>query len=213
MYCYGVFGAIKANSQSQNQSTLKTQNTFSATAPAPTNPANMMRATKVDSKPPQARNAALIAKRAQCIPLQCQHTGLPNCPVCVAKFYWSLWATSQTFAALVSKSGFLQRGPPTPEGGHGAVLWGPWEEAEAKTRYFIDEQGATSVESPLKGEAAHESLRTTVKWCWQVLQADPAIRGRATRQFPPKFSKTCSVVSLVEYISWVRPCLLSKIKL
>ena len=30
----------------------------------------MMRATKVDSKPPQARNAALIAKRAQCIPLQ-----------------------------------------------------------------------------------------------------------------------------------------------
>ena len=64
LYCYG------ANSQSQNQSTLKTRNTFNATAPAPTNSANMMRATKVDSEPPQARNAALIAKRAQCIPLQ-----------------------------------------------------------------------------------------------------------------------------------------------
>jgi len=63
MYCYG------ANSQSQNQSTLKTRNTFNATAAAPTNSANMMRATKVDSEPPQARNAALIAKRARCIPL------------------------------------------------------------------------------------------------------------------------------------------------
>jgi len=64
MYCYG------ANSQSQNQSTLKTRNTFNATATAPTNSANMMRATKVDCEPPQARNAALIAKRVQCIPLQ-----------------------------------------------------------------------------------------------------------------------------------------------
>jgi len=54
MYCYG------ANSQSENQSTLKTRNTFKATAPAPTNSANMMHATKVDSEPPQARNAALI---------------------------------------------------------------------------------------------------------------------------------------------------------
>jgi len=67
MYCYG------ANSQSQNQSTLKTENTFNATAPAPTNSANMMCATKVDSEPPQARNAALIAKRAHCIPLQWCH--------------------------------------------------------------------------------------------------------------------------------------------
>ena len=63
VYCYG------ANIQSQNQSTLKTRNTFNVTAPAPTNSANMMRATKIDSEPPQARNAALIAKRAQCIPL------------------------------------------------------------------------------------------------------------------------------------------------
>jgi len=39
------------------------------------------------------------------------------------------------------------------------------------------------------------------KWCWQVLLADPATRGRGTRQFPPKFSKTCLVVSSVEYIS------------
>ena len=63
MYCYG------AKSQSQNQRTLQTRNTFNAIAPAPTNSANMMRATKVDSEPPQARNAALIVKRAQCIPL------------------------------------------------------------------------------------------------------------------------------------------------
>ena len=64
MYCYG------ANSQSQNPSTLKTRNTFNATAAAPTISANMMRATKVDREPPQARNAALIAKRARRIPLQ-----------------------------------------------------------------------------------------------------------------------------------------------
>jgi len=45
MYCYG------ANSQSQNPSTVKTRNTFNAKAPAPTNSANMMRATKVDREP------------------------------------------------------------------------------------------------------------------------------------------------------------------
>jgi len=64
MYCYG------ANSQIQNPSTLKTRNTFNATAPVPTNSANMMRATKVDREPPQARNAALIAKRARRVHLQ-----------------------------------------------------------------------------------------------------------------------------------------------
>jgi len=64
MYCYG------ANSQSHNPSTPKTRNTFNATAAAPTNSANMMRATKVDREPLQARNAALIAKRARCIPLR-----------------------------------------------------------------------------------------------------------------------------------------------
>ena len=37
------------------------------------------------------------------------------------------------------------------------------------------------------------------KWCWQVLSADIAIRGRATGQSPSKFSETCSVVSSVEY--------------
>jgi len=42
--------------------------------PVPTNSGNMMRATKVDSEPPQARNAALIAKRARCIPLHCTHS-------------------------------------------------------------------------------------------------------------------------------------------
>jgi len=56
MYCYG------ANSQSQNLSTLKTRNTFNATAMVPTNSANMMCATKIDREPPQVRNAALIAK-------------------------------------------------------------------------------------------------------------------------------------------------------
>ena len=56
MYCYG------ANSKSQNPSTLKTRNTFNATAAAPTNSANMMRATKVDREPTQARNAALIER-------------------------------------------------------------------------------------------------------------------------------------------------------
>jgi len=53
---------------------------------------------------------------------------------------------------------------------HGAVLWGPHAaaeqgpraEAEVKTRFFIDEQGATSVENLLKGITFHESLRTTV---------------------------------------------------
>jgi len=57
--CYG------ANSESQNQSTLKTRNTFNATASAPTNSANVMLATKVDREPLQASNAALIAKRAR----------------------------------------------------------------------------------------------------------------------------------------------------
>ena len=50
---------------------------------------------------------------------------------------------SQTFAALVSKSGFLKWGPRPPLGGQGAVLWGLRAEgeqglraeAEAKTRY------------------------------------------------------------------------------
>jgi len=35
-------------------------------------------------------------------------------------------------------------------------------EHRSKLGIFIDEQGATGVESPLKGATAHESLRTTV---------------------------------------------------
>jgi len=35
-------------------------------------------------------------------------------------------------------------------------------EHRSKLGIFIDEQGATSVESLLKGATAHESLRTTV---------------------------------------------------
>jgi len=41
-----------------------------------------------------------------------------------------------------------------PLGGYRTVLWGL--RAEAKTRYFIDEQGAKSVESLLRGATAHE---------------------------------------------------------
>ena len=44
---------------------------------------------------------------------------------------------------------------------------------------------------------------TSHKSCWLMPQL-----GGATGQSPPKFLKTCSV----EYISWVRPCLLSKMK-
>ena len=67
VYCYG------ANSQSQNQSTLNTRNTFNATASAPTNSTNTMRAKKVDREPPQTSNAALIAKQARRIPLHKVH--------------------------------------------------------------------------------------------------------------------------------------------
>jgi len=35
--------------------------------------------------------------------------------------------------------------------------------------------------------------------------------GEQSCNSPQKFSKTCSVVSPVEYISWLRPCLLSKV--
>ena len=49
--------------------------------------------------------------------------------------------------------------------------------------------------------------------CFYVLltcpAADPTIRRRANEQFPPTYSKTCSVVSSVEYINWMWPCLLS----
>ena len=77
---------------------------------------------------------------------------------------------------------------------------------------FIVEQGVTSVESLLKGATAHESLRTTVlsdtdKSCQLIPES-----GERNRASPSKFTKTCSVVNSVEYISWVRPFLLSKIK-
>ena len=50
-------------------------------------------------------------------PKSCPHTSLLTFPVCVARFYWSLWMRSQTFVTLVSKSAFLKRGPRPP--------WGP----------------------------------------------------------------------------------------
>jgi len=68
------------------------------------------------------------------------------CPVCVARFYWSLWTRSQTFATFASS------------------------------------------------------------WCWQVMLADPAIRGEQPDNPPSNFQKHVQV----EYISWLQPCLLSK---
>jgi len=55
-----------------------------------------------------------------------------------------------------------------PLGGHGTVLWDHVQRPSMghkqtpKLGIFIDEQGATSLESLLKGAMAHESLRTTV---------------------------------------------------
>jgi len=67
---------------------------------------------------------------------------------------------SETFAALVSKLGFLKRAL-VPLGGHvQRPSWG--HDHRSKLGIFIDEQGGTSVESLLKGAMAHESLRRTV---------------------------------------------------
>jgi len=69
---------------------------------------------------------------------------------------------------LLFLSQSLSNGALVPLGGYGTVLWGPHAEAEQghkqrpKLGIFIDEQGATSVESLLKGATTHESLRTTV---------------------------------------------------
>ena len=59
------------NSQAKSEPEY-TQNaeTVQRDTPASTNPANMMHATKVDGEPPQVRIAAIIAKRARCIPLR-----------------------------------------------------------------------------------------------------------------------------------------------
>ena len=137
------------------------------------------------------------------------------CPVCVARFCWSLWTRSQTFATLVSKSESLKRGPRAPWGLRNCSLGatcrgraGP--QAEAKTRYFYWWAGGHKCWESFEG--GHDSWKFEnhcYKWCWQVLLVHPAISGRTTGQFSPKFLKTCSV----EYTSWVRPCLLSQIKL
>jgi len=106
MYCYG------ANSQSQNQSTLKTRNTFNATAPAPTNSANIMRATKVDSERPQARNAALIAKRVRCIPLHkrnrnsVSHSSVSTTPVLCSNLVAASQGDIKQSQGLVKKAIF-----------------------------------------------------------------------------------------------------------
>jgi len=66
---------------------------------------------------------------------------------------------SQTFAALVSKSGFLKWGPRPPLGAKELFYGGYVQRASRgyeqrrrpKLGIVIDEQGATSVESLLKG--------------------------------------------------------------
>jgi len=50
------------------------------------------------------------------VSVACPHTSLLNCPVCAARFCWSLWTRSHTFAALVSKPGFLKQSPRPPLG-------------------------------------------------------------------------------------------------
>jgi len=72
-----------------------------------------------------------------------------NYPVCAARFYWSLCKRSQTFTALVSKSGFLKRGPSPPlgatelfSGGHvQRPRRGHEQTLRPKLDIFIDEQG------------------------------------------------------------------------
>jgi len=69
---------------------------------------------------------------------------------------------------LLSLSQSFSNGALVALGGYGTVLWGlragpsRGHEQRPKLGIFIDEQGATSVESLLKGATAHESLRTTV---------------------------------------------------
>jgi len=77
---------------------------------------------------------------------------------------------SQTFAAHVSKSGFIRWGHRLPlgatelfSGGHVQRASRDYEQRQRpKLSIVSDEQGATSVESLLKEATAHESLRTTV---------------------------------------------------
>jgi len=57
-----------------------------------------------------------------------------------------------------------------------------------KLGIFIDEHGATGVESLLKGATAHKSLRTTVlsdtdKSCWLILQSWGEQPGNPPRNF------------------------------
>ena len=68
-----------------------------------------------------------------------------------------LWTRAQTVATLVSKSGFLKRGPRPPLGPRKLFSVGHEQRQRPKLGIFIDEQGATSVESLLKGATAHES--------------------------------------------------------
>ena len=125
--------------------------------------------------------------------------------------YWIVPVRKLLYFHHLFLSQSFSNGALVPLGGHGTVLWGP--RAEAKTRYFYWWAGGHKcLESFEGGYGSWKFENHCSKWCWQVLLADPTIRGRTTGQLSPKFSKTCSVVSSVEYISWVRPCLLSKIK-
>ena len=73
-----------------------------------------------------------------------------------------------------------------------------------KNTWLVRKHLCRLVEIRLKEATTHESLRTTVMWCWQVLLADPAIRGRATGEFPPEIFN-----SMFSWIYQLRVALLS----
>jgi len=111
---------------------------------------------------------------------------------------------------LFLSQGF-SNGPSPPLGAHvQRPSMGHEQKQRPKLGIFFDKQEATSVESLLKRATTHEGLKTTVlsdtdMSCWLIPQSG----GDQTGNSHSKFSKTCSVISSVEHINWVRPCLLS----
>jgi len=125
------------------------------------------------------------------------------------------------FQLLFLSQGF-SNGPSLPLGSHGSCSLGarteaeqgPRAEAEAETKYFYCIAGGRKCWESFEGRHGSWKFENHCsKWYWRALVADPATRGEQPCNSPLKFSKTCSVVSSVEYISWLQPCLLSKIKL
>jgi len=124
----------------------------------------------------------------------------------VARFYWSLWTRSQTFAALVLSQSF-PNGALVPLGGHGTVLWvhvqrpSRGHEQTPKLGIFIDEQGPQVLRVFWRG-ALLMTVWEPLLWVIRTSLASwSRNQGKSNRTISPKFLKTCSVVSLVEYIS------------